>query len=85
MGSQLKRIEEAKRPTMTDFRGSGAIEEDTDIIIGLHRENYYDASKPKEEAEALILKGRHFGTGVAELMWDGSLTHFRDKVWQGSF
>ena len=81
MASQLKRIEHAKRPTMTDFRGSGAIEEDTDIIIGLHRESYYTPAEPDDKAEAIILKGRHFGTGVAEIKFKGSLTHFSDKSW----
>ena len=83
MGSQLKRIEHAQRPTMTDFRGSGAIEEDTDIIIGLHRESYYTPGEPDTLAEAIILKGRHFGTGKAALTFTGELTHFTDKQWMG--
>lgn len=80
MGSQLKRIEEAKRPKMTDFRGSGAIEEDTDIIIGLHRPSYYTPGEPDSDAEAIIIKGRHFGTGIAELSFIGNLTHFTDTI-----
>jgi len=81
MASQLKRIEHAKKPTMTDFRGSGAIEEDTDIIIGLHRDSYYTPDEPDELAEAIILKGRHFGPGKADLRFEGKLTHFTDKQW----
>ena len=81
MASQLRRTEHAKRPTMTDFRGSGAIEEDAEIIIGLHRPSYYTPEDPDNEAEAIILKGKHFGTGVAKLEFEGKLTHFRDKLW----
>lgn len=81
MASQLKRIEHAKKPTMTDFRGSGAIEEDTDVIIGLHRESYYDHEAPDAKDLAIVLKGRHFGTGEAEIVFDGKLTHFKDKLW----
>jgi replicative DNA helicase len=79
MGSQLKRTEHAKKPTMTDFRGSGAIEEDADIIIALHRDSYYTPDEPDELAEAIILKGRHFGSGKADLRFIGSLTHFVDR------
>ena len=81
MASQLKRIEHAQKPTMTDFRGSGAIEEDTDIIIGLHRDSYYDAEAKDAKDLAMVLKGRHFGPGVAELLFEGNLTHFKDKPW----
>lgn len=40
---------EDKRPTMADFRESGSIEQDADIMIGLHRPRYYlEKAKPRE-------------------------------------
>lgn len=81
LGCQLRRTEESKRPTMKDLRGSGAIEQDGDVIIGIHRPSYYTPDEPDPESEAIVLKGKHFGMGKADLLFDGSLTHFRDKPW----
>lgn len=47
--SQLNRLLTArddKRPTLSDLRESGAIEENSDIVIFLHREHYYASQKP---------------------------------------
>ena len=84
VGSQLNRSidkRDCKRPTLTDFRDSGAIEEHATIVIGLHRESYYTPDTPDDHAEAIILKGRDFGTGKADLSFNGKLTHFTDKAW----
>lgn len=54
-----------KRPTLTDLRDSGCIEQDSDIVLGVHREFYY---KPEDlslenECEILCLKNRQGDTG----------------------
>lgn len=60
-----------KRPQLSDLRDSGAVEQDADGVIMLHREDYYSADetplKPWEsvELEIIIRKNRHgrsFGT-----------------------
>lgn len=76
LGSQLKRTEDAKKPSLSDLRGSGAIEEDADIVLAIHRPSYWTPTQPDSEAYGYILKGRHFGTGVAPLQFTGNLTHF---------
>jgi replicative DNA helicase len=48
-----------KRPTLFDLKESGAIEEDADLVIGLHQHAEYDETWPKEVAEAIILKQRN--------------------------
>ena len=71
--SQLNRANEArkdKRPMLSDIRESGAIEQDADAVIGLHREGYYDREcEDPNAAEAIILKNRHGRTGVVYLRW----------------
>lgn len=53
-----------KHPTMTDLRASGEVEQDADLILFLHREDYYDAKHYlKGVVEIEIGKGRDIRTG----------------------
>jgi replicative DNA helicase len=48
--SQLSRENQKrddKRPQLFDLRDSGSIEQDADVVIGLHRPSYYDQRDPK--------------------------------------
>jgi replicative DNA helicase len=57
-----------KRPTMTDLRESGEIEQKADVILFLHREDYYDPKKKRGIVEVILAKGRNIKTGeVVEL------------------
>lgn len=63
-----------KRPTMSDLRDSGAIEQDAGAVILLHRESYYktDEEPPEvEEIELIIAKNRHASPGTVRMMWRG--------------
>jgi replicative DNA helicase len=45
--AQLNRALESraeKRPSLSDLRDSGEIEENADLVLGLHREDYYESS-----------------------------------------
>ena len=73
--SQLNRSAESReghRPRMSDLRESGAIEQDADVIVLLHRDNYYDPDKDNT-AELIIAKQRNGPTGVVKLAF---LSHF---------
>jgi replicative DNA helicase len=60
--SQLNRGAEAradKRPQMADLRESGAIEQDADIVILLHRDEYYNKESRPGEADLIVAKNRN--------------------------
>ena len=55
-----------KRPQLADLRDSGRIEEDADVVIGLYRDEYYNASGPLAGyLEAIVLKNRSGEKGTA--------------------
>jgi replicative DNA helicase len=90
--SQLNRGPESRsdnRPRMSDLRESGAIEQDADVVILLHREEYYHVGDPSWAndpdnidklgiAELIIAKQRNGPTGVVELKWDAETTRFKN-------
>ncbi len=78
--SQLSRGPENrpnKRPTMSDLRESGSIEQDADIVMLIYREDYYEKDKPHTNtAEILIEKNRHGETGKINMQWMGQYSAF---------
>ena len=78
--SQRSRATESRtdhRPMLSDLRESGAIEQDADIVMFLHREDYYNADTDKKNvAEVIIAKNRSGSTGTVELAWLGQYTKF---------
>ena len=67
------------RPLLSDIRESGAIEQDADVVIFLHREDYYDPETPdKNIAELIIAKQRNGSLGTIKLGWKGEYTWFMD-------
>lgn len=78
--SQLSRATESRtdhRPMLSDLRESGAIEQDADIVMFIHREDYYDEETEKKNiAEIIISKNRSGSTGTVELAWLGQYTKF---------
>ena len=78
--SQLSRAAAGRtdhRPVLSDIRDSGAIEQDADVVIFLHRENYYDPETEKGNiAELIIAKQRNGPLGTVELIWSAEHTRF---------
>jgi replicative DNA helicase len=82
--SQLSRdIErrEKKRPQLSDLRESGAIEQDADMVIFIHRDK--DNPELANEAELIIGKHRAGNTGEIKLSWHGQFTTFKDFAYGG--
>ena len=49
-----------KRPMLSDLRDSGSIEQDADVVMFLHREDYYNPDTPdKNVAEVIVQKQRN--------------------------
>ena len=80
--AQLNRALESraeKRPTLADLRDSGEIEENGDIVIGLHRENI-DLQVQKMPCEAIILKFRDGPSAIRVHMEFDGLRQWFDAV-----
>jgi replicative DNA helicase len=87
--SQLNRASEQRegnRPRMSDLRESGSIEQDADVVMLLHREDYYHVGNPEwadenpdkvGTAELIIAKQRNGPTDVVRMTWDAKTTRFK--------
>ena len=66
-----------KRPILSDLRESGSIEQDSDNILFLHREDYYRQDGEEDHiAEVIIAKQRSGSTGIVKLCWEKDFTRF---------
>ena len=75
---------EGKRPQLSDLRESGAIEQDADMVIFLHRPEYYgihmtdDGKDYRGKAEVIISKHRKGATGIITMDFKGEFTRFEN-------
>lgn len=80
--SQLSRAVEHrddKRPQLSDLRESGGIEQDSDLVMFLYREDYYNRDTDKKGiTEVLLKKHRNGPTGYCELFFQPEQMRFRD-------
>ena len=93
--SQLNRAatqRENHEPRLSDLRESGAIEQDADVVLLLHREAYYHTDEEWREehpdmlnlAEIIIAKQRNGPTGRLKLTWESSSTRFCNYLGRSS-
>jgi replicative DNA helicase len=82
--SQLNRGPEQrsdKRPMMSDLRESGAIEQDADIVMLLHREDVYEKESPRAgEADIIVAKHRNGPTRDVVVSFQGHYSRFVDMA-----
>jgi replicative DNA helicase len=82
--SQLNRSATSRtdrRPQLQDLRESGSIEQDADVVMLIHREEYYDENTPeKGVAEIIVAKNRAGEPGTVKLAWVGAQTKFTDLM-----
>jgi replicative DNA helicase len=81
--SQLNRAvenREDRRPRMADLRESGAIEQDADLVLLLHRPEYYDPNDQPGIAELIVAKNRSGPTGNAKFTFLKNITRFENTA-----
>ena len=76
---------EGKRPQLSDLRESGAIEQDADMVVFLHRPEYYGILMSADntidyrgKAEVIISKHRKGATGIVMMNFKGEYTRFEN-------
>ena len=76
-----------KRPVLSDLRDSGSIEQDADVVMFLHREEYYNKeTEDKNIGEVIVSKQRSGPLGTVKLAWLSEYTTFANlaKDYQNS-
>ena len=83
--SQLNRAPEGRldhKPKMSDLRESGSIEQDADVVMLLHRDDYYRRGEkdyePNHRADLIIAKQRNGPTGSVQLVFREKFTRFEN-------
>lgn len=77
---------EGKRPQLSDLRESGAIEQDADMVLFVHRPEYYRIFTDEKgndlhgKAQIIIAKHRKGGTGDVLLNFRGEFTRFENPT-----
>lgn len=69
------------RPQLDDFGTLGAVKQHADVVLGLFREEMYQAGNGVEGAtELIVLKNRNGGTGYADLYFYKQWMRFEDML-----
>jgi replicative DNA helicase len=70
-----------KRPLLADLRESGSIEQDSDVVILLHREDAYEPESPRAgEADLIVAKHRNGPTATVTVAFQGHYSRFVDMA-----
>ena len=78
--SQLNRAVDSRpdhKPVLADLRESGAIEQDSDVVMFIYRDDYYNKdSEMKGISEIIVAKQRNGPIGTVNLVWLPQYTRF---------
>ncbi len=85
--AQLNRQTEASKdniPRLSHLRESGAIEQDADVVMFVHREDYYHRGEEAQQfagiAQIICAKQRNGPVGDVDLIWQRDFTRFENKA-----
>jgi len=77
------------RPRMSDLRESGSIEQDADVVMLLHNEDYYHRGEPDymptDVTELIVAKQRNGPTDVVKLVFRPACTRFETLAASDAF
>jgi len=82
LNRQTEQGKEGHRPRLSHLRESGAIEQDADVVMFIHREEYYHTREEAQEkgiagqADVIVAKQRNGPTGDVKLAWFDKHTRF---------
>src|SRR5438105_8966146 len=80
--AQLSRAVETRQskvPQLSDLRESGSIEQDSDIVMFIYRDEIYNSeTERKNIADIIVAKHRNGPVGEVSLYFQASQTRFRD-------
>ena len=86
--AQLNRqADGAEEPKLSQLRESGAIEQDADVVMFVHRDDYGVTKDEREEEQGpnsriIIAKQRNGPIGQVKLHWMRDYTRFENAAWQ---
>jgi len=84
LNRQMEAGKEGHRPRLSHLRESGAIEQDADVVMFIHREEYYHTREEAQEngiagqADVIVAKQRNGPTGDVKLAWFDKFTCFEN-------
>jgi replicative DNA helicase len=84
LNRQVEQGREIHRPRLSHLRESGAIEQDADVVMFVHREEYYCTPEEAERlglkgvAEVIVAKQRNGPIGDVKLTWLQQFTRFEN-------
>src|SRR5688572_7381559 len=71
-------------PRLSHLRESGAIEQDADVVLFVHREEYYHRGEDRDQvagqAQVIVAKQRNGPVGEIPMEWLRDFTRFQDPV-----
>lgn len=71
-----------KRPHLSDARESGSVDNDSDVAVLIHREDFYDPESPRAgEADLIVDKNRNGRRGTVTVGFHGQYARFVDLAW----
>lgn len=77
--SQVNRDAEGNEPNLAQIRGSGAIEQDADVVMFLHRDRLKEETNI-QEAKLILSKQRNGPTGDIKIMFVPAYSRFENKA-----
>lgn len=78
---QVSREAEGGEPNLSQLRGSGSVEQDSDVVIFIHRDRKCD--DPAQDARLIVAKQRNGSVGSVDIMFVPACTRFENKVREG--